>query len=194
MSLPASLPSPLWSSDAILSQWFEDAATPLEVDFGCHRGAFLLGIAALHPECRFLGIERQPTRVQKCLGRIRRNERLNAHAVEGTGSAALTQWLPDASVSTLHVSFPDPWPKRKHAMRRLVNSEFLKQCHRVLQPHGILRMMTDDTAYFHEMVALTNKIWQQIPWHSPPDQPLTAFERRFESQGQIPHRLALRRA
>ena len=61
---------------ALPVEWFGKSAAPLEIDFGCHRGAFLLGMAALHPSENFLGIEKQIDRVEKCNARA---ERLGLH-------------------------------------------------------------------------------------------------------------------
>ncbi|MFM8764327.1 MAG: hypothetical protein ACKOEZ_05775, partial [Spartobacteria bacterium] len=78
--------------------WLEPAAPPLEIDFGCHRGAFLIGMAALHPGSNFLGIEKQSDRVNKCNARAARLGLSNAAAIQGLGVEAL-QTLPPASVS-----------------------------------------------------------------------------------------------
>lgn len=176
----------------IPAAWFEPDAPPLEVDFGCHRGMFLLGMAGKYPEGNFLGIERQPSRVEKCLKKIRRNGLPNALAVQGESTAALSRWLPDRSVSTMHVSFPDPWPKRRHASRRLVTEIFLEEIVRILRPGGVLRLMTDDAAYFSGMRKLTRGTWEELPWEDGVDRPVTAFEKRFLELGHRPHRCAIR--
>lgn len=172
--------------------WFGPGVPPLEVDFGCHRGIFLLGMAAKYPGTHFLGIEKQALRVEKCLGKIRRQCLPNAFAVQGEGEEALSKWLPEGSVSVMHISFPDPWPKRRHASRRLVTKEFLRETARVLRPGGILRLMTDDGPYFSEMKKLVETDWEEVPWEDGVEKPVTSFERKFLSLGQQPHRCAVR--
>ncbi|MEI6491316.1 MAG: tRNA (guanosine(46)-N7)-methyltransferase TrmB [Verrucomicrobiota bacterium] len=174
------------------ANWFEPGAPPLEVDFGCHRGAFLVGMAERYPVVNFLGIEKQSARVEKCLAKIRRRGLANALAVQGEGTAALTDWLPDESVSIIHVSFPDPWPKRRHASRRLLSKDFLAGCARVLRSGGVLRLMTDDHAYFLEMKTLLAGGWEECPWEDGVERPTTAFEKTFLSLGRDPHRCASR--
>lgn len=176
----------------IPATWFAPGAPPLEVDFGCHRGIFLLGMAAKYPDVHFLGIEKQALRVEKCLGKIRRQELSNAWAVQGEGIGALSKWLPDGSVSVMHISFPDPWPKRRHASRRLVTKEFLKETARVLRPGGILRFMTDDAPYFSGMKKLVETEWKEVPWEDGLERPVTSFERKFLELGQQPNRCAVR--
>jgi len=172
--------------------WFEPGAPRLEVDFGCHRGTFLLRMAEKYPETNFLGIEKQAARVEKCLAKIRRRALPNALAVQGEGAGALARWLPEQSVSTVHVSFPDPWPKRRHASRRLVTRGFLEAVARILRTGGILRLMTDDSAYFSEMKNLLARGWEECSWDDAIERPATAFEKTFLALGHPPHRCAVR--
>ncbi|MFA7345772.1 MAG: hypothetical protein WC003_15845 [Terrimicrobiaceae bacterium] len=176
----------------IPTSWFEPGAPPLEVDFGCHRGTFLLGMAEKYPGVNFLGVDKQSARVEKCLSKIRRRGLANALAVQGEGTAALARWLPEQSVSILHVSFPDPWPKRRHAARRLFTGDFLEAAARVLRAGGSLRLMTDDGAYFAEMKNLLAGGWEECPWDDGVGRPATAFEKTFLALGHVPHRRASR--
>jgi len=162
------------------------------VDFGCHRGTFLTGMAALHPDVRFLGIERQAARVERCLQKIARLGLSNAHAVQGESTDSLRSLLPDSSVSRLHISFPDPWPKRRHADRRLVKPDFLREVRRILRPDGCLRLMTDNEAYFFEMLEATAVGWEEIPWDDGRPVVRTTFEQTFLSLGLQPFRRAIR--
>lgn len=172
--------------------WFEPGAPRLEVDFGCHRGTFLLRMAEKYPETNFLGIEKQAARVEKCLAKFRRRALPNALAVQGEGAGALARWLPEQSVSTVHVSFPDPWPKRRHASRRLVTRGFLEAVARILRTGGVLRLMTDDSAYFSEMKNLLARGWEECSWDDAIERPATAFEKTFLALGHHPHRCAVR--
>jgi len=149
-------------------------------------------MAEKYPDTNFLGIEKQSARVAKCLGKIRRRGLPNALAVPGEGAGALSRWLPEQSVSAVHVSFPDPWPKRRHASRRLVTRDFLETIARVLCRRGNLRLMTDDTAYFSEMKMLARVGWEEIPWDDGIERPVTAFEKTFLALGHHPHRCAFR--
>lgn len=151
-------------------------------------------MAGLHSGSNFLGIERQPARVARCLAKIARLGLSNAHAVAGEGSGVVGELLPDASVAVFHVSFPDPWPKRRHAMRRLVDAAFLGEARRCLRPGGSLRLMTDDEPYFEAMCRLTSAGWQEIPWDDGREPVATAFEKRFLNLGKVPFRRAIRPA
>jgi tRNA (guanine-N7-)-methyltransferase len=171
--------------------WFGGAAAPLEIDFGCHRGAFLLGMAALHPGVNFLGIEKQADRVEKCNARAARLGLGNARAVQGLGVESLES-LPPSSVAVFHLYFPDPWPKRRHASRRVFQNHFLTAIARILRTDGILRLMTDDEAYFQEMRDRIAGRWIETPWDDGRETVPTAFELTFRKLGQSPCRVALR--
>jgi tRNA (guanine-N7-)-methyltransferase len=169
--------------------WFEESAPPLEIDFGCHRGTFLLGMAALHPGVNFLGIEKQPDRVEKCNARADRLGLPNARAIQGLGAESL-EILPPACVSVFHLYFPDPWPKRRHASRRVFQKSFLAAIRRVLRREGTLRLMTDDEPYFSEMLELVRDGWIEIPWNDGRERIPTAFETTFLKLGRQPFQAA----
>ncbi len=163
----------------------------LEIDIGCHRGTFLVAMAELYPERKFLGIERQPSRVERCLKKIARLGLANAHAVQGEGLAVLQE--SGLRVHAIHVSFPDPWPKRRHHARRLVDRKFLRDAWSILDPAGMLRLMTDDEPYFRAMerAALSCDGFESMPWDDGRLYPPTEFQMKFESKPV--YRLALRR-
>jgi tRNA (guanine-N(7)-)-methyltransferase len=150
-------------------------------------------MAALHPSVNFLGIEKQPDRVEKCNARAARLGLANARAIQGLGAESLES-LPPSSVAVFHLYFPDPWPKRRHASRRVFQIDFLSAIRRVLRPDGVLRLMTDDEPYFREMQGLVTDGWLEIPWDDARETVPTAFELTFRKLGQSPFRAALRPA
>jgi tRNA (guanine-N7-)-methyltransferase len=175
----------------IPSTWIEVGAPPLEIDFGCHRGAFFIGMAGMNEGTNFLGLEKQADRVNKCLRKIGRLGLSNAFAVQGLGSEPLQKLLPTASVTTFHLYFPDPWPKRRHAGRRVFQASFLEEIRRVLRPSGTLRLMTDCESYFLEMRDLTRVGWREMPWDDGRETVETAFEKTFRAMGMRPHQICL---
>ncbi len=154
-------------------------AALLEIDIGCHKGTFLAAMAQLYPERNFLGIELQSSRVERTRKKIERMGLANARVVQGEGLAAMRS-LPPGCADFIHVLFPDPWPKRRHHIRRLVQAEFLVACARALKPGGILRLVTDDENYAISMreVAAGAKDFRQIKSDGR-EYPPTEFQKKF---------------
>lgn len=185
--LPHSYFAPL-----VLSEVFPNAAR-LEVDVGSGPGRFLLAMAQKHPERNFLGLERLLGRVRRSCGAASRLGLQNVRLLRVENYYAVRYLLPPASVAVFHVGFPDPWPKRKHWPRRLVNADFLAAAARALAPGGELRIKTDDAPYFASIgkTVAACPAFREIEWQEDPDYPLTNFERTFRARGQPIHRLRL---
>ncbi len=181
-------------SDTLLSFDWVPPGGSLEIDLGCHRGVFVVAMAQLHPSIHFLGVERQRHRVERCLEKITRRALPNAHVVQGEGLRALRA-LPASCANVIHVSFPDPWPKRRHHSRRLVKDEFLRAAWRSLGEEGSLRLMTDDESYFLAMTEAASGFdgFMIIPWDDGREYPETEFQRKFTAVAKPIYRLALRR-
>jgi tRNA (guanine-N7-)-methyltransferase len=99
-----------------------------------------------YPASNFLGVERQRERVEKARKKIAWLGLGNVAVVRGDGLQILGR-LPDACADCVHVLFPDPWPKRRHTIRRMVSANFLIEVLRILKVRGFLRLVTDDPDY-----------------------------------------------
>lgn len=165
----------------------------LEVDLGCAKGVFVVGLAAAETGTAFIGIEAQAHRVRSTAKKIQRMGLENAFVVQGECFTAVKDWFEPASVDVFHVSFPDPWPKRRHHVRRLVNPAFLEVVFRALRPGGSLRLQTDDEPYFRAMEKAVEVFsgYQPIVWDDGREYPQTEFQARFEAEGLPIYRLAL---
>lgn len=107
-------------------------------------------MARRFPTSNFLGVERQWERVQRARKKIALHGLDNAEVLHGDGFEML-QRLPDACTECVHVLFPDPWPKRRHHIRRMVGERFLSEVSRVLKVSGRVRLVTDDSEYARAM-------------------------------------------
>lgn len=178
---------------------FPDPSRLLEVDLGCGDGTFLTGMAAHHPERDFLGVERMLGRVSKTARKIERLQLSNARIMRLESSYTVGWLLPRASVSRLHLLCPDPWPKKKHAARRLVNqAEFLDGLARILVPGGEFLLKTDDEPYFEDALASFESRQHQFTRLDWPDDaffyPTTDFEQSWLHIGRSIHRARWRLA
>src|SRR5438552_13502119 len=92
---------------------------PVELEIGIGKGTFLLDQARARPEVNFIGIEWARWFWRYASDRIRRAGCTNARTVRAEAGFFLAEHVPDASLSVVHVYFPDPWPKKRHHKRRL---------------------------------------------------------------------------
>jgi len=174
-------------------EMFPDVSRPLEVDLGCGDGTFLTGMAAHHPERDFLGVERMLGRVSKTARKIDGMSLANARIMRLESAYTVAWMLPRASVSRLHLLCPDPWPKKKHAARRLVNQgEFLDGLVRILAPGGEFLLKTDDQPYFEDaLLSFESRAHQFARLEWPADAffyPVTDFEQSWLNIGRVIHR------
>ncbi len=180
--------------DLLPPGWTGSGAAPLELDVGCHKGLFLVEMARLHPGRNFLGIERQAERVEKTRRKIRALGLSNAAVVRAEGLEVLKNASP-ARADCIHVLFPDPWPKRRHSPRRLVQPAFLDRCQEILKPGGLLRLVTDDENYAAAMrdAAAGCAAFTRLPGDDR-EYPPTEFQKKFFADGRPFYSLLLRRA
>jgi tRNA (guanine-N7-)-methyltransferase len=165
---------------------------PLQVDLGCGDGTFLRAMAQKHAPTNFLGIERLSGRVRRAARRIASLP--NARVLYVESSYAVQYLLPKESVERFYLLFPDPWPKRRHQSRRLVNETFLHAIALALAPEGLFCLATDQRDYFQQVEAIagTHAGFQLIA-PIDLDLPVTKFEARFQATGAQIYRLTLRK-
>lgn len=158
-----------------------DAPRILEIGFGM--GETTATIAANHPENDYLGVEVHTPGVGALLKRIGEAGLDNVRIIQHDVVDVLQHMLPAACLDGVHIYFPDPWPKKKHHKRRLVQSEFIRLLAAKLKSGGYLHLATDWENYAQQMLevlsqesALANSCTGFTP--RPAYRPLTKFERR----------------
>lgn len=171
-------------------------ARPVEVEIGAGKGTFLLARAQVRPELNFLGIERARAYCLYAADRIRRGGLANVRMVCVDAGHFLRICLADRSIWRLHIYFPDPWPKRRHHRRRLINAGFLADVRRVLRLGGQLAIVTDHLDYFQQicrvLAAATGLVDTPFPQTTAtgPELVGTNFERKYIAQGRAFYRTA----
>jgi tRNA (guanine-N7-)-methyltransferase len=171
---------------------------PVELEIGTGKGTFLTDQAKARPEVNFFGIEWANWFYRYAADRLRRNGCTNARVVRAEAMYFLGEFVPDASLSVLHVYFPDPWPKKRHHKRRLVQEPFLRQAERVLAPGGRLQVVTDHKGYFEENiepVLRSSRVLEVIEYNRPGSAAEgefvgTNFERKYRREGRPFYALA----
>lgn len=172
---------------------------PVEIEVGSGKGTFLLARAAARPELNFLGIEYAASYCRYAADRVRRADLPNVRMLQLDAGAFFARCLADQAVWRVHVYFPDPWPKRRHHRRRLIQPAWTEQVRRVLRPGGQLLIVTDHLEYFAHICRALSAVagFARVAFPRMVDQQGelvgTNFERKYIAHGRTFHRLALMR-
>jgi tRNA (guanine-N7-)-methyltransferase len=163
---------------------------PLEIEIGTGKGTFLVARASARPELNFLGLEWARPYATYSADRFRRNGLTNVRMLRADAGPFFKDRLADQSVWRVHIYFPDPWPKRRHHRRRLIQPGFLQQVHRVLRPGGQLIVVTDHLDYFYQIRSVLHAargfVTIPFPRMTSREGELvgTNFERKYIAQGR----------
>lgn len=164
---------------------------PVEIEVGSGKGLFLRRASAATPAHDFLGIERAARYARFAAAQLAKHDVPNVKVVCGDAQQLFCERLPSASLVAVHVYFPDPWWKQRHAKRRIMNATFLRAVERVLEVGGRLHFWTDVEAYFEAALATIATATTLAGPHEVPAQPATHdldyqthFERRVRLADQ----------
>ncbi len=170
-----------YSEDFVaISQLFPNSKKViLEIGFDMGEATALMGRD--FPETGFLAVEVHKPGIGKLMARIEELELRNIRIIEGDAHPILKTMIPDNSVDGIHLFFPDPWPKKRHHKRRIVNNEFLKLIYPKIKDGGFIHIATDWVPYaehiqevFAPSALFTGGVVERPEWR-----PIT----RFEGQG-----------
>ncbi len=139
----------------IMNNW-STTATPLTVEIGFGCGETLMSLAQNNPEENFLGIEVFRPGIARFMARAGEQGLNNVKIFHGDSRKVLVQLLSAGSCAKLLILFPDPWPKRRHHKRRLVNPDLLPLLTQVLGKGALLYLATDERNYAEYMLGLLN--------------------------------------
>jgi len=174
-NLPDVLPSPVLFT----------RAAPLEIEVGSGKGLFLRRVTKTCPDHDFLGIEISRKYARFAAAGLAKRRQTNGKLIQGDGVRILSQRVRADSLAAIHVYFPDPWWKKRHRKRRVMNEVFLRNVQRALQPNGVLHFWTDVLEYYQSSLELIRHTTDLQGPELTPEQPAehdsdyrTHFERR----------------
>jgi tRNA (guanine-N7-)-methyltransferase len=157
------------------------SAQPIVMDIGYGMGEATWQIAKANPSTNYLGVEVHMPGVGKLMARLDEYELTNVRLIERDVFEVFYYMVKDSSLDGVHLFFPDPWPKKRHFKRRIVNERFLSDVAAKLKPGGYLHIATDWVPYaewikevFSQTKLFTGGVVERPDWR-----PLT----RFEGQG-----------
>ena len=137
-------------------RWEEVFPTPMraiELEIGFGKGRFLRREAERRPEVGFFGVERAGKWFALAAKRIASDGNPNLRVARSDAFDFLARWVPVGSLAAVYILFPDPWPKKRHAKRRLLTPALYDLTARGLAPDGKMTIATDMTWYFEEALA-----------------------------------------
>jgi len=160
-----------------------DNVNPVTIEIGFGMGAATAIIAQNNPEKNYLGLEVHRPGVGRLLNEIEDKNLSNLYIIEHDAIEVLEKMIPDNSVSAFHIFFPDPWPKKKHHKRRLVQRPRTDLLTKKLAPGGYIYMATDWEPYAEfalEELTLTEGLRNKYDGYAPHQEwrPETKFENK----------------
>ncbi|AGT33156.1 tRNA (guanine-N(7)-)-methyltransferase [Geobacillus genomosp. 3] len=128
---------------------------PIHIEIGTGKGKFITGMAKLHRDVNFIGIELYPSVLVSALDKLIESELPNVRLLNANAKD-LGLFFADGEVSRIYLNFSDPWPKKRHEKRRLTYRDFLALYERILTEDGDIHLKTDNQPFFeYSLVSLS---------------------------------------
>lgn len=168
---------------------FFDVDQPLYIEVGTGMGTFITELAAKHPDINFLGIELDKNIIIRVVEKIIELDLKNIRLAL-LDANFISDYLNEGEVSKIYLNFSDPWPKSRHARRRLTYHTFLKQYQHILNDEGSLQFKTDNRVLFEYSLKSMNdygmkfeEIILDLHDDEPEDNIRTEYEEKFSQNG-----------
>ncbi|KZE52336.1 tRNA (guanine-N7)-methyltransferase [Brevibacillus parabrevis] len=169
---------------------------PIHVEIGCGKGRFINTLAKRYPDTNFIAIELKAEVVLRALQRTEYEAIPNLAFVQFDASK-LSELFADHEIARIYLNFSDPWPKTRHAKRRLTYASFLNNYRQVLSQDGEIHMKTDNEKLFEfslnqfaaERFQMKNITFDLHQSKLAEENVMTEYEERFSSRGQRIYRV-----
>ncbi len=173
------------NNELVSAQTVFQRDAPLHLEIGFGNGQALVSMAGANPQNDYIGIEVHRPGVGNALLQIEQQQLTNVRVICDDAVEVLKQHIPATSLNAVYIFFPDPWHKKRHHKRRLVQVPFINLLKTRLKPNGIVHMATDWEDYAQHMLAVMGEVEGfsnlagQNQFSEKPDyRPLTKFEQR----------------
>jgi tRNA (guanine-N7-)-methyltransferase len=191
----AACPYVIDDPESIRGKWNEQFQNenPIHIEVGMGKGQFLFGQAAAHPDINYIGIERYTSVILRAIQKINSDHPPKNLLFICMDAVELPEVFSKGEISRIYLNFSDPWPKDRHARRRLTSSEFLARYDKILKADGTIEFKTDNRdlfAFSLEEIG-SSSIWKvtahTFDLHHTPEMCdgniMTEYEEKFSSQG-----------
>lgn len=169
---------------------------PIEIEVGMGKGRFIMEMAKNHPTINYIGIERYSSVLLRAVQKRRELELSDIHLSNlyflCVDAKMLDQFFAPGEVSRIYLNFSDPWPKDRHAKRRLTSPQFLSVYEKILAPKGVVEFKTDNRGLFeYSLESIPAAGWnikeQTFDLHRSPmaeGNIMTEYEAKFSAEGK----------
>ncbi|HNQ44292.1 MAG TPA: tRNA (guanosine(46)-N7)-methyltransferase TrmB, partial [Candidatus Cloacimonadota bacterium] len=134
------------AQDATLNGIFTDP-NPLYIEIGSGKGEFISRYPISHPNWNFIGFEMSEKRIRNILKKVNPHDHGNIRLVRSRIDAGIKDMFLPETISGVFIQHPDPWPKRRHHRRRLIQADFLDALAQIMKPQAQVQISTDHEAY-----------------------------------------------
>ena len=167
---------------------------PVYLEIGCGKGEFIAQKSVLHPDINFLGIDAKSNRLRATISKLEIEKNPNVRLLRAFVDKEIGEWFPLGKIDRIYIIHPDPWPKKKHFKRRLIQKEFLDVLASVVKNNGFVEMATDHNGYaewivehFRDHSAFKVVYENGYRFEPPEDHIETYFEKTKKMEGFDPH-------
>lgn len=169
---------------------------PIHVEVGTGKGQFIIGMALANPDINYIGIEHFDNVIVSALEKaIEAGKPSNLRLLRGNG-ANMEDLFKVRELDLIYLNFSDPWPKTRHAKRRLTHESFLARYEDVLKKNGEIHFKTDNRKLFeYSLVSMSSygmilkEVSLDLHAEMPEDNIMTEYEEKFSAKGQPIYRV-----
>ena len=175
---------------------------PLHIEIGMGKGQFIMKLAKEHPDINYIGIERYSSVLLRALQKMEIEPLPNIRFL-CMDASIITEVFDKEEVAKIYLNFSDPWPKERHAKRRLTSRQFFERYDKILAGNGVVEFKTDnDDLFAFSMEEVAEAGWtldaHTFDLHHDPvlneGNVMTEYEEKFSSLGHPIHKLIARRS
>ncbi|HDC5707239.1 TPA: tRNA (guanosine(46)-N7)-methyltransferase TrmB [Staphylococcus aureus] len=177
-----------------MTEWF-DKMQPIHIEIGSGMGQFITTLAAQNPHINYISMEREKSIVYKVLDKVKEMSLTNLKII-CNDAIELNEYFKDGEVSRIYLNFSDPWPKNRHAKRRLTYHTFLALYQQILNDEGDLHFKTDNRGLFaYSLESMSQfgmyftKINLNLHQEDDGSNILTEYEKKFSNKGSRIYRM-----
>ena len=176
---------------------------PIHIEIGMGKGQFLLTLAEQNPDINYIGIERYSSVLLRAVEKLTPDAKIPNLRFICMDAAGLGEVFAPQEISRMYLNFSDPWPKKRHAHRRLTSSEYLKRYDQILKSGGLIEFKTDNkdlfefseetlgASYIWEVAAITRDLHRDAVMNT--GNIMTEYEEKFSSMNHPIYKLIAKR-